>query len=462
MTLRNDQTLAEWWTAPWRTPNTLTTLIPTATDATISDLRRRLHELQQTLLDAVTGAPGLHAIRLVIVPAEEWSPPRLLVNSVSDDPYLIHLQRVADLIGPHLGEVVRQDLIERGRFSEVMQEFRVRNNNLLYLASAGVSLPQIRQEQRLREVLRQWVNEQRSSGALDSMSLEEARQAARRHVRELDDPSCARTPLPPPPARGRKLADLLFGFITYPFMGVAGYDIWQAIERQPLARRVLAWIATAVWAVWAFPFTLAVFAGIRVTELLDKDLPMPQASDDKIRLIESVEEGRTKNELTIWFHVRPTVFSRVLLWMVLFGAERGSRHVWTNGQLAGAQNIHFARLPLVDGGRRMIFMSDYEGSFDAYINHFIGVGGHTRAVVPISARMVGCAKTKWLYWPVDVPFFRRRWYQFARTYQLHANVNYVAYPDLSANDILCNTEIRRGLFAKSLDADALREWARRI
>ncbi|MFP4283782.1 MAG: hypothetical protein ACLFU2_14265 [Opitutales bacterium] len=150
------------------------------------------------------------------------------------------------------------------------------------------------------------------------------------------------------------------------------------------------------------------------------------------------------------------------MWLTLFGSERGTRHLWTRGSLAGAENIHYARLLLADGGRRMIFMSDYEGSFDAYIDHFIGIGGKTRAVIPISSRVLGCPPTRWLYWPVEEVSFRRRWREMARSYQLQASVRYVAYPDLSANDILNHSVIRERLFAESLSPEELKDWAARI
>ena len=110
----------------------------------------------------------------------------------------------------------------------------------------------------------------------------------------------------------------------------------------------------------------------------------------------------------------------------------------------------------------MIFMSDYEGAFDAYIDHFVGVGGHHRAVVPISSRVAECPKTRWLYEQADPPRFRVGWKRLIRTHQLAASIWYSAYPHLSCNDILANTRIRDGLFSERLSPEGARAWARKL
>jgi hypothetical protein len=268
-----------------------------------------------------------------------------------------------------------------------------------------------------------------------------------------------------PPIEGlwRRWVDRVGTFLLFPLLGILKTDLWLAVRAlQPGVNRAGAVVLVGLWWIYAAPFTLLAFLGVRTMELLEPDFEPPPAPEDKLRHIETVEDARTKNELTIWFPVKPTWIGRLLMRLTLFGSERGTRHLWTRGALAGAENIHFARLLLADGGRRMIFMSDYAGSFDAYIDHFIGVGGNTRAVVPISSRVLGCPKTRWLYHPEEVASFRRRWRAMVRSYQLQASARYIAYPALSANDILNHRVIRAGLFADELSPAALSDWAGRI
>ncbi|MDQ3289237.1 MAG: hypothetical protein M3Q42_13485 [Pseudomonadota bacterium] len=454
------------WDRDWRAPSSLTVLLPTAArDGAIVDtktLRQLMQERESTVMDALARVEGLHALRIVVVPDDNGHGPRLLINSISDDFERVHRARVAQVLWPHVHDLLA-GAPERPEALEALLERHHRRDNTLFHASPGVSLVQIRAEARLRAVLRAWADSMRASGRLQTLSLEEARLAARAHVVASADETCAREPTPRIGGRWRRRADLVAGFLVFPMLGVIGKDLWLATRQvRSTAKRCLATLALGVWWLYAAPFTALAFLGVRLLERIEPDVLPPPASDEKLDLIEIVEDGRTKNELTIWFPVRPTRAGRLMMWLILFGAGLGTRHAWTRGTLAGAQNIHFARLLTVDRGTRMIFMSDYEGSFDAYIDHFIGVGGHTRAVVPISSRVEGCPKTRWLFWAADIVSFRQRWREMVRSYQLQASVRYVAYPLLSANDIIAHREIRDGLFAARLSPQALERWARRI
>ncbi|RAL20203.1 hypothetical protein DL240_18470 [Lujinxingia litoralis] len=453
--------LNDRWTADWRGPHSHTTLLPTTGHDTRS-LRLELAARAAALEAALAEHPTLHAARIVVVPPDLGHGPRLLINSVADGELGTHTRRLATLLWPHLVDLLASAPASPDELAHDLRRHRSPDATL-FLASPGLSLTQIRQEARLHQVLREWVAQERARGTLAALSLEEARQAARHHVLTLNDPSCARAPTPPGAGAWRKRADLLLTYLFFPILGVLAKDVWLAARQTtPGLRRGLATLLTALWALYALPFTALAMLALRIAEHLEPDpIPTP-ASEAKLHHLEVFEEGRTKNELTIWFPVKPTWYGRLLMRVILFGSERGTRHLWTRGTLAGAQNIHFARLLTLDGGRRMVFMSDYQGSFDAYINHFIGVGGHTRAVIPISSRVEGCPKTRWLYWPRDTVSFRQRWRAMVRSYQLQASVRFVAYPELSANDILRHHALRRDLFADHLTPEALAAWAHQI
>ena len=459
--LRDGRGWRERFVDGWRWPQSLTVLLPTR-ESSPESLRGYLAQRESAILTDLTGSEGLHALRILVVPPETDGPIRLIINSVSDDDYLIHLQRVATILAPHLAEVLPKSLATPEKMAATFQDHRLYGNTL-YLASQGVSLRQIREEARLREVLREWVKKARVSGELDTMPPEEARLAMKQYVLALDDPTCARVPAAEPRGVLRRRVDFVATFLGFPLIGVLGKDIWLAVQSVANPVRRSCWtVAMFVWYLYAGVFSAVALLGVRLMEFLEPDVLAPPAPEDKIDRLEVIEDSRTKNELTIWFPVKPGFMGRLLMKTVLAGAEHGCRHLWTRGKLAGAQNIHFARLLVADGGRRMLFMSDYEGSFDAYIKHFVGVGGHPRAVIPISSRIHGCPKTRWLYLPQDVVSFRRGWRQMARSYQVQASVRYVAYQSLSANDILNNSVIRDRLFAQNLSPAELEDWMRRI
>ncbi len=456
--------LADWrdrWSAGWRSPGSLTALVPSAAEDH-QHLRNTLEKREPSILEALRSVEDLHALRLVVIPPSEGRPTRLLVNSVCDSPPAIHRAKVAAALHPFVAELVAGAPDSPEALGSLLSKHHNREKTL-FLASPGVTLARIREEARLREVLRDWLEARREDGSLGTMRLDEAHAAARDHVRGLADPTCAREPIPPVPGRWRRRLECAATFLFFPLFGVLGKDIHLAAEAQRTpAARLGTHAALALWWIYAAPFTALALLFVRLREWLEPEVVPAPASEAKLLHVESVEDAQTKNELTVWFPVKPDPIGRFLMWLTLFGSERGTRHLWTRGSLAGAENIHYARLLLADGGRRMIFMSDYEGSFDAYIDHFIGIGGKTRAVIPISSRVLGCPPTRWLYWPVEGVSFPRRWREMARSYQLQASVRYVAYPDLSANDILNHSVIRERLFAESLSPEELKDWAARI
>jgi hypothetical protein len=59
---------------------------------------------------------------------------------------------------------------------------------------------------------------------------------------------------------------------------------------------------------------------------------------------------------------------RLVLWLVgLLG-----RTYFVDGLLGTARGIHFGHWHLIDGGRRLLFCSNYDGSFGGYLDEFIG------------------------------------------------------------------------------------------
>ena len=164
--------------------------------------------------------------------------------------------------------------------------------------------------------------------------------------------------------------------------------------------------------------------------------------------------------MTLWFSVRPSWIRRILLRMILFGSDRGCRHFWTDGKLTDIKTIHYARIMQVDGGRTMLFMSDYDGGLGSYLDDFIGIGG--RGVIPISSSVDGCPKTRWLFAQANPDTLGPRWKGMIRRYQLETSFWYNAYPLLSVQNIIENARLRDELFAETLTEDAALRWCRRL
>ena len=83
------------------------------------------------------------------------------------------------------------------------------------------------------------------------------------------------------------------------------------------------------------------------------------------------------NQYTAIGSVKPGLFRRWLLTVLLVLIDYACRHIFTRGFLARVQTIHFARWVFLDDKRRLVFVSNYDGSHEAYMDDFInkvGVG----------------------------------------------------------------------------------------
>ncbi|WP_394850155.1 hypothetical protein LZC95_22190 [Pendulispora brunnea] len=127
------------------------------------------------------------------------------------------------------------------------------------------------------------------------------------------------------------------------------------------------------------------------------------------------------------------------------------------GCLGGIPTIHFAKWLLIDGGKRLLFFSNYDHSWESYLGDFIDA-----AALGLNLAW-SCTekypKTTWLFTggAKDEEAFKA----WGRKYQRPTQVFYSAYPDLSISTINNNTWIRYGLHYEPGTID-LETWFRRL
>jgi len=174
--------------------------------------------------------------------------------------------------------------------------------------------------------------------------------------------------------------------------------------------------------------------------------------NDDIRLRENEDSG--VNRLTILTDVHPgwvrALTIRAVLWITNFRARRV-----VDGKLQGVETIHFAQWRLVDRGRRLLFMSNYDHRWDDYFRAFSE--NAAPGVNAIWSNTVGFPPTFLLIGggSRDLPQFQKS----ARTYQIPTDVWYFGYPkrSLTTRRINDNTLIRAGL-SRNLTPPEVKEW----
>jgi hypothetical protein len=99
--------------------------------------------------------------------------------------------------------------------------------------------------------------------------------------------------------------------------------------------------------------------------------PHEKPSPELVEELASLEDHLVHNPFTAVGLVKPGLFRKLTLLAVLTAIDYGTRHIWNRGNLAGVKTIHFARWVFLDGRRRMVFASNYDGSLENYMDDFI-------------------------------------------------------------------------------------------
>ena len=154
-----------------------------------------------------------------------------------------------------------------------------------------------------------------------------------------------------------------------------------------------------------------------------------------------VENKVYQNQLSQVFITKPGL-RRVMLGMQLAATQILARTVFVHGILLGTPTIHFARWNMLDGGKRFVFFSNFDGSYDEYLGDFVDNSGWGLNAIYGAAK--GYPRTKF--------FFGGGSYQvgqflgWGRYCQVETQAWYSAYPNIGLEQIINNSELRRGLF----------------
>jgi hypothetical protein len=202
-----------------------------------------------------------------------------------------------------------------------------------------------------------------------------------------------------------------------------------------------------------------------------KELP----PSDLLRRVEAAEDrsGSVQNHVVSLAYIKPGRFRkmtiRLVLWLVSLNAS-----VSRNGKLGDIATIHFAQWSLLGDGDRLLFLSNFDGSWQSYLDDFIDLS--SLGLTAVWSNTEGFPRTRWRIFEglletrragigdgsqfleggaEDGPRFKA----IARNTMAVTNVWYSAYPSLTVQQIDENSDIRERLFTP-LDPAGEQEWLR--
>ena len=324
------------------------------------------------------------------------------------------------------------------------------NTDTFYVSCGGFTRDQVLRENQLREKIEAFLGEARPGIA----------PAALRHnIQQFvsHDPALAWAKQPAQPYtlfqrlrfRDAVLAVCLLAGVFGPFL-VWGLSLGCRLR---------------VWGAWLLILTgvFAILYGIlRRKEATDPSIssePVEDAQPDPAAEEELVgrENRRPQNHMASITPVKPGIFRFALLKGVLTAIELLGRIKYYHGSLSGIPSIHFARWTVINSGKHLLFLSNFDGSWEHYLGEFIDEAANGLTAVWSNA--------------VDFPRARnliqggatdeQRFKSYARRTQLYPHLWYSAYPYLSVVNIQNNAAIRARLWGE-LRGKELRAWLRRF
>ncbi|CAN7445203.1 hypothetical protein LJR290_002867 [Variovorax sp. LjRoot290] len=182
--------------------------------------------------------------------------------------------------------------------------------------------------------------------------------------------------------------------------------------------------------------------------------PRPRAA--AVREMQELEDHDLSNSFTALGPVKPGLFRRWLVQLLLVLIAYACRHVFGRGHLGRVRTIHFAHWVFLDDKTRVLFASSYDGSHESYMDDFINKVAWGLNL--IFSNGFGWPRTDWLIKGGARHELRFKYYQ--RGHQLPTQVWYKAYPGLTLADLDRNRRIREGFERVEMSDAQVLAWLR--
>ena len=404
----------------------------------------------------------IHFARWVILPevkgnkGEITFPAKLVFSTSFDAPLDNHLRELVNVACIGIDQVYSscegyhsQPERMRANLLDYLQAHMV-DYDIFYVGNPGISVSQVHDEAGLRADIEEFLDREAAKHSdWSGHSAGDVRAAIQQFVRAEPDLAWAQA-VPGPSVKP---------FAWYQWVGISvlvllmspGLLLWLLLVRiqetredKGRARQVATTCGSR-----ARPFepTLAVR---EAKEVIDRN----------IREVTTIEDEIVQNQLSHVIEIKPGWFRLATLKLVLKIINFGGLRIYNQGDLFGVRTLHFVRWIIIDEGKRLLFLTNYDGSMISYVGDFVNKSWQIpSALTAIWGNTVGFPDTRWLI--LDGAHNIDRFAAFLRNYQVPTQVWYSAYKRSTNGNIMNNAKIRRGLIGVLDEPDTL-EWLRRF
>ncbi len=188
--------------------------------------------------------------------------------------------------------------------------------------------------------------------------------------------------------------------------------------------------------------------------------PAPGAAEAHVQELREHENRIVQNELSHVVEVRPGWVPRTTLRLLFPLLDWAGRRIYNQGQLLGVRTLHFVRWVTIDQGRRVLFLTNYDGGMVGYVADFVERSWQIPSVLTaIWSNTTGFPRTRWLF--LEGARDVVRFTAFLRDHQVPTQVWYSGYKTLTTGNIVNNAAVHRGLSGEMADQEAA-GWLRRL
>ena len=414
----------------------------------------------------------IHFVSAGVIERSLSEPAHLVIEASSDVGTHATIDELVSALGPWLQNAFRAGKLE-GKLKDLLRRHVVTTGQGLFsrpgldfTGTPGMTVGRIRDEWELAREVRNLLDTANFSGS----ALEVRNQI--RHAIEINpDPDVARlrplltpepAPLldPPPPAQSPLSLALALAFpavwnFFWPLLLVGlgltllgGWLAWRSSGSLTLVVTVaIAGLVATVVAVGLA--ALRIYRRLSALEAADR----PDDSLPDQRLIDEIadDENRTvQNHMTGVSIMKPGRLRRFTLRLAFWAIGKIASGQYRPGFLGTIGTIHFARWVLLPGTDRLLFFSNYGGSWESYLEDFVTKANEGLTAVWSNTEGFPRATNLFSGGATDGDRFKR----WARRQQQPTPFWYSAYPHVTTARIRANAAIRQGLAAASTREEA--------
>lgn len=381
--------------------------------------------------------PSLHFACWVVLNRDAKFAPSLVLEGNHDGPTDAHLDEWVRAAAPGLDAIYSKcegypadGASNPASLKRYLQQHCVPCPSF-YVGCYGQSVASVHHAMALRAEIETFLDQEQAAGSLKNLSQTQIYERIQEYVKTLQ--------------------------ISPSYTPTQTYD---SILKRSKVNTVL-WILLAAALLFKFPRPIIVglllfILVLRWHEMKDARDPGPTPPGIDPRLF-GKEDLWTQNHLTTLVGVKPGRFRLGTLKGVLWLINQLAKTVFIAGSLGGIPTIHFARWLLTDDDKRLLFFSNYDGSWASYLGDFVDKANY--GLTAVWSNTDNFPPSQFLFWggAQHIEAFKL----WSRQHNEYAAVWYSAYPEATVSNITNAVQLRDGLNA-NLSGAKLARWFQRL